>query len=43
MDGNYTYCGDYFAVYTNIGSLYFTTEISMMLYVGYTPIFFTVD
>ena len=30
------YCGDRFAVYTNIGSLCCTPETNTMLYVNYT-------
>ena len=35
-NGNWTYCGDHFAMYTNIESLYCTPETNIMLYVNYT-------
>ena len=35
-DVNWTYYGDYFAIYTNIKSSCYTTETDMMLYVNYT-------
>ena len=31
-DVNQTYCGDYFAMYTNIESLHYIPEINIMLY-----------
>ena len=37
-DGNQTYCGDHFPVYTNIKSLCWTPEIYIMLYANYTSI-----
>ena len=33
MNVNQTYCGDHFAIYTNIKSLYCTPETNVMLYV----------
>ena len=33
---NWTYCGDYFAVYTDIKSLYYTPETNILLYISYT-------
>ena len=38
MDVHYTYCGDHFATYTNLESLYGTLEINVMLYVNYISI-----
>ena len=38
MDVNETYCGDHFAIYTNIKSLCCTPETNIMLYVNYTSI-----
>ena len=38
MDVNYTYGGDYFAIYTNMESLWCIPEINM-LYVNYISIF----
>ena len=35
MDGNWTYCGDYFIIYKNIESLCCTPETSITLYVKY--------
>ena len=37
MNINWTYCGDHFAVYTNI-ELSCTPEINIMLYVNYISI-----
>ena len=37
-DVNYTYFGDYFAIYTNIKSLHGTPETDIMLYVNYTSV-----
>ena len=37
-DVNQTYCGDYFAICTNIESLCCTSETNIMLYVNYTSI-----
>ena len=39
MDVNHTYCGDHFAIYTNIKSLGYMPETSIMLYINYTSIF----
>ena len=39
-DGKETYCGDHFAMYTNIESLYRTPETNTMLHANYTSIFF---
>ena len=38
MDINQTYCGDHFAIYTNIKSCY-TPETRIMLNVNYTSIY----
>ena len=38
MDGNQTYCGDHFAVYTNIKLLCCTPETNIMIHVNYTSI-----
>ena len=35
-DDNSTYCGDHFAIYTNIQSLCCTPEANIMLYINYT-------
>ena len=35
MDVSQTYCGYYFTIYTNIESLCFTYETSIILYVNY--------
>ena len=37
-DGNQTYCGDHFAMYTNVESLCCTPETNIKLYVNYTSI-----
>ena len=37
-DVKQTYCGDHFARYTNIESLYCAPETNIMLYVSYTLI-----
>ena len=42
-DGKETYCGDHFAMYTNIESLYRTPETNTMLHANYTSIFFKRD
>ena len=36
MHVNQTYCGDHFAIYTNIESLCCTPEANIMLYGNYT-------
>ena len=36
MYGNGCYCGDHFAIYTNIKLLCCTPETNVMLYVSYT-------
>ena len=33
---NQNYCGDHFAIYANIKSLYYTTESNIMFYANYT-------
>ena len=33
------HCGDHFAIYANIKSLYCTSETNIMLYVNYIPQF----
>lgn len=38
MDINQTYSGDHFAIYTNIGSLCYTSETNIMFHVNYTSI-----
>ena len=38
MDVDYTYCGDHFAIYTNIESLCHIPETSIM-YINYTSTF----
>lgn len=35
-DGNQTYCGDHFEMYTNVKSLSCIPETNVMLYVNYT-------
>ena len=35
MDVNWTYCGDHFAIYTYVESLYHTPEINNMVYVNF--------
>ena len=44
-DINYTYCGNHFPIYTNIGLLCFTPEnnIHIMLYVNYTSVLTKTD
>ena len=42
MDGNQTYCGDHFAMYTNTKSLCCTPETNIMLYINYISIFLTI-
>ena len=37
-DGNKTYCGGHFAIYTSIESLCCTSEANIMLYLNYTSI-----
>ena len=37
-NGNWTYCGDHFAMYTNIASLCYTHETNITLYVNYTSV-----
>ena len=39
MGVNYTYCGDHFALYTNIKSLCFTSATDAMLYANSTADF----
>ena len=34
MDVNQTYCGDHFAIYTNIELLYCTPEINIMFFLS---------
>ena len=38
IDGNETYCGGHFAIYTSIESLCCTPEANIMLYLNYTSI-----
>ena len=38
MDGNQTYCGDHFAMYTNIESLCCIPETNVMLYANYIAV-----
>lgn len=33
---NWAYCGDHYAVYTDIKSLYYTSETNILLYISYT-------
>ena len=37
-EGNRIYCGDHFAIDTNVESLYCICETKPILYVNYTPI-----
>lgn len=37
-DGNWTYCGDHFVMYTNIKSLSCTPEINAILHANYSSI-----
>lgn len=38
LDGNQTYCGDHFTVYTNIESLHCIPETNTLLYFIYTSV-----
>ena len=37
-DGNWTYCDDHFAMYTNVKSICCTLETNIIVYVNYTLI-----